>query len=96
MLLHKWGQMTQALENRNIEEALSFFIESSKEKYRYLFKHLSNILPELVSSIDSIELVYLEDGVAEYRLMTIEAEEQVSYYIYFVLDNNGTWKIQQF
>ena len=96
MLLNKWEKMTCALKNSRVEDAVSHFLGSSQERYRSLFMSLMDILPEIVLPIDSLELVALEDGVAEYRLKTTEDAEEVTYYIYFALDNSGIWKIQQF
>ena len=46
--------------------------------------------------MQSIEMIYIEDRVAEYRIKKIEDVGEVTYYIYFVLDESGLWKIQQF
>jgi hypothetical protein len=44
----------------------------------------------------AIEVVHIEGRVAQYRLKRNEGGADISYYVCFVLDDNGIWKIQQF
>ena len=45
-------------------------------------------------------MIYLKDHVAKYRInraLNIDGTPQtITFYIYFVKDDNGIWKIQQF
>jgi hypothetical protein len=38
-----------------------------------------------------IQLIYLKDGVAKYRIKRQEAAGDITYYIYFEQDENGIW-----
>jgi len=96
LLKGKWERMKEALRDINIEAALSYFLSSSRERYRQIFTDITNYLPELVDSMQLIEMIYAEDGVAEYRIKRTEEVGGVTYYIYFVLNEDGLWKIQQF
>jgi hypothetical protein len=46
--------------------------------------------------MQNIRMIYLIDGVAKYRIRRMEEAGEITYYIYFVQDENGLWKIQQF
>ena len=96
LLKAKWEEMKVALESKDIEDGIKYFLSSSKGRYRYLFNAILNQLSDMVSEMRQIEMVSLEDGVAEYRIKRMEDIELVTYYIYFVLSEDGIWRIQQF
>jgi len=96
MLKGKWERMMESLIKKDIEEAVSYFLNTAQERYRYLFTNLFNLLPDIASNMQTIELISVEEGVAEYRMKRTEDVGEVTYYLYFVLDGNGLWKIQQF
>jgi YVTN family beta-propeller protein len=95
-LKSKWEGMKGALANKDIEKAMSHFLSVSQERYRNIFTSLLSVLPDIAVSMQAIEMISLEGGVAEYRIKRTENVGEVTYYIYFVLDENGLWKIQQF
>jgi hypothetical protein len=43
-----------------------------------------------------IRMVDMKDGVAEYEMIEVEDGEESSYYIEFMQDFDGTWKISFF
>lgn len=96
LLRGKWEGMRGALANKDVEKAMSHFLSASKERYRNIFTSLLSVLPDIAASMQAIEMISLEGGVAEYRIKRMEDVGGVTYYIYFVLDENGLWKIQQF
>ena len=96
LLKGKWEGMKGPLAEKDIEKAVVYFLGTSQERYRYIFTSLLNLLPDIVANMQAIEMVSVENGVAEYRIKILEDVGEVTYYIYFVLDENGLWKIQQF
>jgi PKD repeat protein len=96
LLKGKWEGMKGALAQMDVEKAASNFLKESQERYRYIFTNLSNMLPNIVANMQSIEMITVEDGIAEYRIKKGENVGEVTYYIYFVMDSNGIWKIRQF
>lgn len=96
LLKGKWEGMRGALVNQNIEGAIVHFLGSSQEKYRTLFINLLNLLPEIITTMQEIEMISAESGVVEYRIKRMEDVGEVTYYIYFIVDEDGLWKIQQF
>ncbi|MGE5810897.1 MAG: hypothetical protein ACM339_05310, partial [Ignavibacteria bacterium] len=96
LLKGKWHGMKEALIDKNVEKAMNCFLSSSRERYRYIFNSLLDSLPDIVAGMQEIEMISGEDKVAEYRIKRVEDEGDITYYIYFMLDGDGLWKIRQF
>ncbi|MHB8881187.1 MAG: PKD domain-containing protein, partial [Thermodesulfovibrionales bacterium] len=100
LLKSKWEGMKGALASKNIEGALTFFIPESRELYRQAFNLIIYYLPEIVSAMQRVELVYSKDKIAKYRIIRMQhiggTPVEVTYYIYFVKDSRGVWRIDQF
>ena len=92
--------MKNALTNGNIEGALAYFHESSKEEYQEVFNFLTDRIPYIAASMREIQLIYLVDRVAKYRIKKEEEVQgqtfDITYYIYFIKDLNGLWHIESF
>jgi hypothetical protein len=100
LLKSKWEGMKGALRYKDVEGALTQFVEETKEQYRQAFNYISDIIPDVVNGMQNIELVYLKDKVSKFRIrreQIIEGNPQeITYYVYFVKDNDGIWKIEKF
>jgi len=100
LLKGKWEGMKRALVNRNIEGGLMYFYDGSKESYRQAFNVILNELPKIVSDMLGIEMIYVKGDLAKYRIrrdQNIDGTLQtLTYYIYFLRDRNGVWKINRF
>ncbi len=100
LLRAKWDGMKSSLNNKDIANALDVFLESSREVYQQAFSALLDKLPQIISAMQDIEMIYLKDHVAKYRInraLNIDGTPQtITFYIYFVKDDNGIWRIQQF
>lgn len=100
LLRAKWTGMKEQLESGAVEEALGFFLESSRDRYRRIFNELGGALPGIVAGMQDIEMIKCRNHAAEYR---INREHWVNghpvtitYSIYFEVDENGFWKIDRF
>ena len=96
LLRAKWEGMKTALGNQDINLASSQFVSTSQERYQNIFTELYDYLSDISSNMQDIEKISIVDGVAEYRIKRVEVEGEVTYYIYFVIDENGIWGIKQF
>jgi len=100
LLKAKWNGMKTCLINSNIEGALNCFYESSKEDYQKIFNLLIARLPDIASAMREIEMIYLEDKLAKYRIKREEVLQgqtyDITYYIYFIKNFNGLWHIESF
>jgi len=91
-----WDGMKNAFTVNDVTKAVNYCLDSSKERYTTIFSAVGNDLPQIAQDMQDIKLIYLQDNIAKYRIKRIEDVGEISYYIYFVKDNNGLWKIQQF
>ena len=100
LLQSKWEGMKIALYNKDIIGGLDFFLEFSKEIYEQAFTIILDELPQIVSAMQDIEMIFLIDHVAKYRINRVHEidgiPQTITYYIYFAKDANGIWKIDRF
>jgi len=100
MMQAKWDGMKTALVNGDIQGALNYYQESSKEKYQKIFEALTDQLHGVASAMRDIELVYINEKVAKYRIKKQEILQgqiyDITYFIYFVKGYDGLWKVESF
>jgi hypothetical protein len=100
LLQAKWHGMKSKLGIGAVEEALSYFREGSRDNYRNIFNALVNDLPQIVSGMQDIEMVATQGNRAEYRISRVHnidgSPVTVTYTIYFVLDEDGIWRLDRF
>ncbi|MEK7845772.1 MAG: PKD domain-containing protein, partial [Nitrospinota bacterium] len=97
LLKAKWNAMKTALANQDVNTALNYFTEETKQHYNELFTALQPSLPQIVQDMQGIELISLKNNSAKYRIRRDDLyggqTETFTYYIYFMVDDNGIWKI---
>jgi len=100
VLRAKWNGMKSALALGNSEGALGFFTDMEQGRYRAIFTALSPHLAGIAQEIGDIELIYVVEGRAKYRLLRTQLWGgqlmTLTYYVYFVQDGSGFWRIEGF
>lgn len=96
LLKSKWEGMKGTLSQGNISEALNYFIEDSRDGYGEIFELLASQLPGLVPSMREINMVEIKGNSAEYYIKRFQRGLDISYFIYFMKDENGIWRISSF
>jgi hypothetical protein len=100
LLQQKMGGYEGALISGNIEEALQYHHERSQERYSAIYNAIGSDLPTLVSQMQSISLIYCVDGTAKYRIRQdhdINGQiVTITYYVYFIHDEDGLWRIEKY
>ncbi|MFZ3137179.1 MAG: hypothetical protein WA126_07295 [Thermodesulfovibrionales bacterium] len=100
LLKAKWQGMNTALSNQDIEKASTYYSEETKEIYNDLFNALYAYLPQIAQEMQEIQLIYLKNNTAKYRMRQNELYGgqtiTLTYYIYFVIDKDGSWKIYRY
>ena len=95
-----WNSMKGKLAAQNAVGAASYYSAATKDKYLSTFSTLVSSLPEITSNMQDINPNYISSDVAEYRIIRNEIVDgqptDVMYFIYFVKDDDGLWKIQEF
>jgi hypothetical protein len=99
LLRSKWNEMVQALAQKNIDKAASCFSDSSREQYRQTFLRItpqrySEMVKDLVNA--RIKFVRAMGDSVEYDARAVSDGKEYSYFLLFVKDWNGEWKIMSF
>jgi len=84
------------LGNQDVDGALNYFAENSKEMYQFNFELMQTLLPTITQDMRNITIKNLENGVAEYEMLTIQNNLERSHYIEYIRDLDGIWKISFF
>ncbi len=101
LLKSKWEGMKAKLFDKDLTSAMEYFIEPSREVYQRAFEVIKDDLPGIVNGMRDIEPIFIRNNVAEYRIERLHrfedgTEQTVTYYIYFVKDRDGLWRIDRF
>ena len=68
LLQAKWEAMKTALANQDVNGALSYFTEESKQHYNELFTALYDQLPQIVQDMQDIQLIRIKPVVLHIAL----------------------------
>ena len=96
LLRAKWEGMRQALTQGNIEETLDFFDSTTQNAYGNFFAANPQFLGEMAQLLNDIRFVNIMRNSVEYDIRTIKDGKEYSFYLLFVKDKNGLWKIKSF
>jgi len=96
LLRAKWEGMKEALSRNDVEGATNYFVENTREAYRYNLELLKDLLPMIAQDMGVIRIVDVYDQVAHYELISYQDGMELSFYIRFVKDIDGLWKISFF
>jgi hypothetical protein len=97
LMQRKWDGMKNALANRDVDTAVTFFTVETKTHYHDIFTSLDAQMPQIVEDMQDIERIYIGGNSAKYRIVKDEVHEgqvvPITHYIYFAVDHDGLWKI---
>ncbi|MFQ5916047.1 MAG: hypothetical protein ACE5JS_22975, partial [Nitrospinota bacterium] len=96
LLQAKWTSMKTALQESNIPAALQFIVSKSRDPYQTLFSELTPLLPTVGADLGDLRFVELRGDVAEYELLVVEESQTISYYVEFIRDTDGLWRVSFF
>ena len=92
----KWEGMKGALMNNDIEGALDYFSNASKDEYREIFELLNSELRTIAAAMREITMSEVMGNTIEYYIKRFQRGVDISYFIYFVRDEKGMWRINGF
>jgi hypothetical protein len=96
LLKSKWNAMRTSLEAGNVLGAVVNFSELTKDIYQQHFTVLSASLPQIAAGIGNIRMVKADDYMAEYDLRVVIDNVTYSFYLLFVKESDGIWRIRNF
>ncbi len=85
--------MRQALSENDIDRAISYFDQRSKDSYKELFYILSPYALEIAQDLSDIQLINMTTNTMEFDIRIIREGKEYSYLLIFVKDDDGLWKI---
>lgn len=96
-LIDRWDRMRAALRERRIEEALTYFLASSRVSFRSQFRAMRKDLPALADDLGYMRLIRVtNEAFAECDLRKVNKGKAHSLMLQFVLDADGVWRIRTF
>ena len=96
LLRVKWEGMKTALAQNDIDSAVSYFDDFSKDAYRKSFTSLSQLLPQIAQELGDVQFIRMMKNSVEYDIRRIRNGKEYSLYLLFVRDEDGLWKIRSF
>lgn len=96
LLQAKWSGMKEAMAAGDVEAAVGYFTESSRNSYRQQFTLLSKALPRIVAEMGAATLLRVEGDRAVYDLRTVRNGATYSFQLLFVRNGDGLWRIKNF
>lgn len=88
-----WSGFTAALATGDKARALAYFNTQAKEAYGPIFDDLQPIMPQVAASFSALQTVTLDGEVAEYAInRTINGIDRI-FFVYFVRDFDGVWRL---
>ena len=92
-----WNSMRNALSQGDIDHAVSYFSDSTKESYRKRFEAWS---PEkrkrFARDLEDIQLIKEKGPWVEYDIRIVMKEKRFSFMLIFERDLDGKWTIRSF
>ena len=93
-LLHSlWNGTSAALAAGDKEAALTYLTPGAQQKYAPVFDALLADMPTIVASFSALQPVSLSPSIGAYAInRTIDGRDRI-FFIYFLKDADGVWRL---
>ena len=95
-LVGKWNAMKAALRRGDVDAALQFVRLDSRQRYREMFTHLTVDPAHIDEVLSDLKPVKIDRMGAEFEMLRIEDGKTYSYFVLFVRDYDGVWRLKSF
>jgi hypothetical protein len=92
----RWTALKDALRAGDLARALDAVAIPARDHYRELLSALTVPLSAIDQVLTDIELVDADEFQAEYQMLRDDNGERLSYYVRFVKDQDGLWRLEFF
>ena len=92
----KWRGMKDALRRGDVPGALAYLATTSRDGYLPLLGALTVPLSQIDGVLTDISLVSADEDRAEYEMLRVDNGEIFSYFVLFVRDTDGVWRLKFF
>jgi hypothetical protein len=98
LLQPKWIALRDALGRSDVPTAVALFASASRDAYREQLTALAGAgaLPQVAADLGPITAVRVLDRAAEYELRAVQQGVAYSFYVLFVVDTDGVWRLRVF
>jgi len=93
MLQALWRNITGALAAGDIEGALVYFAPGMRDSYRQVLNDIAPALPAMFAAFPPITPTAMIDGDAEYFVAVTRNGRKFGYFLYFMRDGDGIWRL---
>jgi hypothetical protein len=92
----RWHAMKDALRQGDLTRALDAMTLDARDPYRDLLTALTIPLSQIDQALTDPTLVELDENRAEYQMVRMDNGEATSYFVLFVRDVDGVWRLKFF
>jgi hypothetical protein len=96
LLSAKWNGMMDSLSRGDATAASQYFSSNIRAKYASNFDLLRDHLSEIAFGLQDLRLLKITENEAEYSVIGNQAGRKFSFYVLFVRDMDGIWRIRFF
>jgi hypothetical protein len=98
LLQAKWAALRDALSRSDVAGAVSLFATASRDAYQDQLTALAGVgaLSRVAADLGAITPVRIHNRAAEYELRAVQRGTQYSFYVLFVIDTDGVWRLRVF
>ncbi len=82
-----------ALAVGDVNEALTYVAEISRQKYAEIFQIIEPNLPDYVSGMGELILDWQKSRKVKYELRHQDGQQTLSFPVFFIKDDDGKWRI---
>jgi hypothetical protein len=98
LLQARWAALRDALNRSDVAAAVALFAGPSRDAYQDQLTALAGVgaLPQVAADLGPITPVRIRDKAAEYELRAVQRGTPYSFYVLFVVDTDGVWRLRVF
>ena len=93
LLQAKWAAFKEALGRNDVEASLQILTGGIRDRYRPALQTLVGDLPAFAATLGDLLVISFQDGLVEAVTVRLENGQRRVYFIYFVPDDDGIWRV---
>lgn len=91
--LDVFGSFKSALAAGDINEALTYIAEVSRQKYAEIFQIIEPNLPNYVAGMGELTFEWQKGSKVKYELLHQDGPKTLSFPVFFIKEEDGKWRI---
>jgi hypothetical protein len=88
-----WDGVNQALIRGDSDTALKYLNESARRKYGPVFQALLPHMPAIIASFSPLQRSKISEDIGEYAINNMRDGQNWLFFVYFLKDNDGVWRL---